>query len=608
MLKKKRKVGRPSNKEIQREKSMRIIGAFSFLFAIGLVGVGICNIMNGSMNLQANVNNIEIYGPKKKNITNKTELAKANFCTTYTLYYKGVDSSEAKWTASPDKLNFTNSSEEGKVIITPKNRDNLIKNEIINITLANKKTIKIQNTANCDVYKKCEELNKIDIYHGSTNLSKSYPSNSAARVRTYTLRKGGSLGVYVDVDPINTKYKASEIKWISSDPSIVSIESNGQTALIKANVATNKKVRITAKLDKETASFDVRVKNNTGLNSATGTDEVKRMVDCSNSEGLQNTKNKVANIVIKETDGKLNSGQMCYNYVSFDVVDNNGYKITNVEYSYDNKTFNKLSNKQNEDGSATVSAFQPSFKGGRGKVYIKATNDKGQNKVFEYVIHISGGCIENGVNGIKVDDTAEFKDSSNNVFTGNCIEKQAVFEIEDKYPIFSVYYSTDGVNFDKKAHATGVNTRKVKVYVTSKYDKIWFRTNNDRNGYTTKGPFKINVQDKCKTFDKNKDIFDDNPTVKLTGLNEIKTGKVNKKGTKFKITSSEKIYKIAIDTVHPNKSGVSSNYKESKSCKISGKVANCSINTKYNKLYYIVSTGKNSKNPDVVVLGPYKIQ
>ena len=605
MLKKKRKVGRPSNKEIQREKSMRIIGAFSFLFAIGLVGVGICNIMNGSMNLQANVNNAKIYGHKNNVLNNKT--IKANLCTTYTLYYKGVDSSEAKWTSSPDKLNFVNSTEPGKVVITPKNMDNLKETETINVTLANKATVKIQNTANCEVYKKCTELNKIDIYHGTTNLSKSYPSNSAARVRTYTLRKGGSLGVYLDVDPINTKYKASEIDWISSDPSIVSIVKNGQTALIKANTATNKKVRITAKLGKETAIFDVRVKNNSGLNSSTGTDDVKRMLTCSSSDYEQKIDNKAIKIEIKETDGKLNSGQMCYNYVSFNVVDGNGYKITNVEYSYDNKTFNKLSNKQNEDGSATVSAFQPSFKGGRGKVYIKATNDKGQTKVFEYVIHMSGGCIKDGVNGIKVDETAEYKDSSN-VLKGNCIEKQAVFEIEDKYPIFSVYYSTDGVNFNKKAHATGINTHKATVTVTQKYDKIWFRSYNSYNGYTTFGPYNINVQDKCKTANSGNDIFDDNPTVKLTGLNEIKTGKVNKKGSKFKITSSEKIYKIAIDTVNPNKSGAHPNYKESKSCKISGKVANCSINSKYKSLYYIVYSGKNSKNTYKSILGPYKIQ
>ena len=156
----------------------------------------------------------------------------------------------------------------------------------------------------------------------------------------------------------------------------------------------------------------------------------------------------------------------------------------------------------------------------------------------------------------------------------------------------------------------GESKLEAKVTVKNYHEKIWFRVYDVNKNIKEYGPIKTNIKSRCNTVNNTSSSTQQvpaqtqtvpssqtpsNSTTSPTQVNTIKVSGIDtksckKKGVSFTIDSTSdggaSIKKVEFSTDKKT-------WKTSSSCTISGKKATCKINSKYDSIYYKVTTSHN---------------
>ena len=444
---------------------------------------------------------------KKTSLTNK-QVSK-NLCTTSTLFISGAKTNEVTYTVENNKVDLVKSTEStgiSKFIIKP-NSNVLKKGEKIGIEFIRKSDNKkakvyLVNNNDCESLKVCSELQSISINHGGTRLTSEDNSK-----RTISLKKNGHMGIFLNVNPINTKYKASDISWMSSDSTKVEILKNGQTnqsVQLYAKDVTKNAVKISASLGGKVVSFNVKVLNKRGNDVPGGMDNVLKMIDCtekvetpsqtnsesndtqvpsnksdnqnpsnntdSNQEPNSNKSNENKEIFSIEKV-ECNNGEL----VGFIIEDTSGGYIVKAEYSEDNETFKefKLDNITTNREKTIVDSHN----------MWRFTNSNGVVRVYKIT------CDEQVVIPNKDDSTSKKPDENNKPSNKKIdISKVKVKKISDKQytasaikPIPSLSFENNKLrnNYDYElSYSNNVKVGTATIIVKGKGDFTGTRTIN----------------------------------------------------------------------------------------------------------------------------------
>ena len=510
---------------------------------------------------------------KKTSLTNK-QVSK-NLCTTSTLFISGAKTNEVTYTVENNKVDLVKSNEstgEYKFIIKP-NSNVLKKDEKVDIEFVrksdNKKAkVTLVNNTDCESIKVCSELQSISINHGGTKLTSEDNSK-----RTISLKKNGHMGIFLNVNPINTNYKASDISWMSSDLTKVEILYNGQTnqsVQLYAKDVTKKAVKISASLGGKVVSFNVKVLNKRGNDVPGGMDNVPKMVDCtekvetpsqtnpesnntqvpSNQGNTQNPSNNTDSNKPNEnkeifsiekvecTDGELDG---------FIIEDTSGGYIVKAEYSEDNETFEefKLDNNTTNREKTIVDSHN----------MWRFTNSNGIVRVYKIT------CDEQVVIPNKDDSTSK-KPEENNKPTNKKIDisKVKVEKITDKQYTGSAIKPTPGLSFENKklrinkdyklSYKDNIKVGKATITIEGLGDFIGTRTVNFNivNNKTVPNFLTISLKENKNCYKVPQTIVINNP--KGTNIGLVKYSKDGKKTWKNLSKCNSKKCGIKVTSAH----------------------------------------------------------
>ncbi|MBO6145477.1 MAG: hypothetical protein J6O62_01565 [Bacilli bacterium] len=489
---------------------------------------------------------LKIINSRKENLTN-TERGR-NLCTNTPLYISGASTSDVTWKS--DKLKISNSIEKtstDKVIIGPKSEIKLGEKVEVTVTRTeDSKEAKITfiNNTDCSSAKVCKSLSKININHGMSIMND----------KQIKLLKGGYLGLNLEIYPLNVNYKASNIKWTTSDKSIVEIKEvkgmSKQGIQIYGKKTSKKTVTITATLGNKTQQFKVKVVDKGGFNNPGGYDNASKMVSCTPKTNI--TKATVEKVKTQKFSGQVIEPKPKVTYNKKTLKEGTDYKITYANNVNPGEARLKISGIGYYSGSKTIT-----FK-------IEKTSEKAAAQI-------------------------KVTEKNRNLSDASCFPNPLEFTFEETAGkgIAEVYYSKDkGKKWSALPKDTKtINGNKAAIKISTKHESIMFRV-KDKKGNMSKvyGPYKINIQKTCAKEMPKSDTSSQTITKAQT---MVITNKKAEKG-KFTYTIEDKstatidqMYWYSTDTKNWNK------YNEWKSTKKADNA--CYISLCYHK--YINSNG-----------------
>ena len=402
---------------------------------------------------------LKIINSKKENLTNTER--RRNLCTNTPLYISGASTSDVTWKS--DKLKISNSIEKtstDKVIIEPKSEIKLGEKVEVTVTRTeDSKEAKITfiNNTDCSSAKVCKSLSKININHGMSIMND----------KQIKLLKGGYLGLNLEIYPLNVNYKASNIKWTTSDKSIVEIKEvkgmSKQGIQIYGKKASTKTVTITATLGNKTQQFKVKVVDKGGFNNPGGYDNASKMISCTPKTNI--TKATVEKVKTQKFSGQVIEPKPKVTYNKKTLKEGTDYKITYANNINPGEARLKISGIGYYSGSKTIT-----FK-------IEKTSEKAAAQV-------------------------KVTEKNRNLSDASCFPNPLEFTFEETAGkgIAEVYYSKDkGKKWAALPKDTKtINGNKATIKISTKHESIMFRV-KDKKGNMSKvyGPYKINIQKTC---------------------------------------------------------------------------------------------------------------